>query len=321
MNNLGSVLYASRISHRTTAFFRLAPPRRSSHKFPGFLILPILLIVSVGFFPSYFVAAATKSSCPPTPNPLTRTSQIWSGYAACKVDSTGTYVTISSVSGSWKIPKILSCDTTEDSLVFVWVGIDGASDLDSQSTTVEQVGTASKCLNGTITYYAWYEYFVSNSGCFVKPIKDWTPNSGDSMDARLTANAGGTFTLSIMDTTINKPFSISSNSPTDCNISSTPRATTAEWILEVPSNHSVPDAEGVTFSGCSFTPQGGAAGSISSASGTAIFTLPLIPSAVPSDPSAAGDSFTISWVSQPGGNGGGGGFGCGTGESPRYCEA
>jgi hypothetical protein len=70
----------------------------------------------------------------------------WAGYAA-----SGSAGDFSSVSANWSQPAV-TCAPGETSYSAYWVGLDGYN-----SKTVEQIGTASDCQNGTPKYYAWYE--------------------------------------------------------------------------------------------------------------------------------------------------------------------
>src|SRR5437879_336113 len=74
------------------------------------------------------------------------TSSNWSGYA-----TTGN--TYYDVRGSWTQPAV-SCSADETAYASFWLGIDGYT-----TYTVEQIGTDADCVNGTPTYYAWYEMY------------------------------------------------------------------------------------------------------------------------------------------------------------------
>jgi hypothetical protein len=110
------------------------------------------------------------------------TSTNWSGYAV-----TGSRFT--QVSATWKQPQATCSGTAYSSF---WVGLDGDT-----SSTVEQTGTDADCSGSTPQYYAWYEMypkFPVNFGDTVAP--------GDTMNASVTTDGRGSFTLTISDTTL-----------------------------------------------------------------------------------------------------------------------
>jgi Peptidase A4 family len=109
------------------------------------------------------------------------TSTNWSGYAV-----TGSRFT--QVSATWKQPQATCSGTAYSSF---WVGLDGDT-----SNTVEQTGTDADCSGSTPQYYAWYEMypkFPVNFGDKVVP--------GDTLNASVTTDGRGNFTLTISDTT------------------------------------------------------------------------------------------------------------------------
>jgi Peptidase A4 family len=109
------------------------------------------------------------------------TSTNWSGYAV-----TGSQFT--RVSASWTQPTATCSGTAYSSF---WVGLDGDT-----SNTVEQTGTDADCSGSTPRYYAWYEMYpkfpVNLSG---------TVRPGDKLNASVTTDGRGRFTLTISDTT------------------------------------------------------------------------------------------------------------------------
>ena len=143
------------------------------------------------------------------------TSTNWSGYAV-----TGANGSVSDVKASWVVPPITagSCTSTStNQYASIWVGIDGYS-----SSTVEQIGTDSDCVNGKAVYYVWYEMYPHWSYTVNSvPIKD-----GDLISAEVSANAKGTFTLTLTNPRTGT-FTISAKMPSADRSS-------AEWILEAP---------------------------------------------------------------------------------------
>jgi hypothetical protein len=108
----------------------------------------------------------------------------WAGYAA-----SGSAGDFSSVSANWNQPAV-TCASGETSYSSYWVGLDGYD-----SRTVEQIGTASDCQNGTPTYYAWYEMYPKfGSVCSL------TVSAGDAIAASVAYDGdSGQITLKLVD--------------------------------------------------------------------------------------------------------------------------
>jgi hypothetical protein len=98
----------------------------------------------------------------------------WAGYAA-----SGSAGDFSSVSANWSQPAV-TCAPGETSYSAYWVGLDGYN-----SKTVEQIGTASDCQNGTPKYYAWYEMYPKFGAiCSLKV------SAGDAITASVSYDRG-----------------------------------------------------------------------------------------------------------------------------------
>lgn len=188
----------------------------------------VVAVLAVATVP--VAASAARSSHPPRiGGPSNATSTNWSGYAAT---GSGYH----SVSASWTQPAV-TCAAGETSYSSFWVGLDGAT-----SRTVEQTGTDSDCVNGTPTYYAWYEMYPKLGGRLAIPV-----SAGDTISASVTATPNGSFTLTL---TVNgTPQTVTGRNP-HAALSS------AEVIVEAPSsNHGPSGALGladfgtVSFSG------------------------------------------------------------------------
>lgn len=161
-------------------------------------------------------------------NTTSAASVNWSGFA----DLEGGANTISSVSGSWQIPKV-ECPNglyrNQDAFIAQWVGIDGAA-----NGTVEQLGSATQCFEGVTYYYVWYEMFPAGTveegtvACINNNVD--CPQPGDKITASVTVTAGGNYTLSLTDATRpQESFSVSAScDPSVCLDQS------AEWIVERP---------------------------------------------------------------------------------------
>ena len=153
---------------------------------------------------------------------------------------------VSAVSGTWKVPTVTGSGTTYSS---VWVGIDGYG-----SSTVEQLGTEQDVVNGKAEYSVWYEMYPAWS----IDINSMSIAPGDAISASVTYFATGThagqFQLSITDT------SQSSDSFTTYQTASQAQRSSAEWIVEAPSNgtSTLPLANfgSVTFSNATATING-----------------------------------------------------------------
>jgi len=136
----------------------------------------------------------------------------WSGYVVV-----GEPDTVSAVNGSWVVAQG-GCSSTVTTSVAEWVGIDGYN-----SSTIEQTGTASICLNGEVSYFAFYEFNLNESVTIssVKVSAGDQINAGVSYDNRtnlftswIRSSGGGSNTSS------EEVVSASRNS--------------AEWIVERP---------------------------------------------------------------------------------------
>jgi hypothetical protein len=140
----------------------------------------VLTLAAVAALVAVAASSAAKTAAHPQrlAGPTNSTSSNWSGY-----DVTGGPFT--SASASWTQPTV-TCGASETSYSSFWVGLDGDT-----SSTVEQIGTDSDCVNGTPTYYAWYELYPKGSGTLV------TIPAGAAIDASVTTDGSGNFTLSI----------------------------------------------------------------------------------------------------------------------------
>ena len=116
------------------------------------------------------------------------TSDNWSGYAV-----TGAKGSVTDVKASWTVPAV-TCPSTGDQYASFWVGIDGYS-----SNTVEQIGTDSDCVNGVPTYYAWYEFYPHPS--YTIRSNTLSVRAGDLISAEVSADAKGTFTVTLTNVT------------------------------------------------------------------------------------------------------------------------
>ena len=142
-------------------------------------------------------------------------SENWAGYAA-----TGTAGSLTSVSSSWAQPAV-TCGAT-DTFSSFWVGLDGDG-----TPTVEQTGTEADCAGGVASYQGWYEIFPNAPVFFSNPVQP-----GDAMSASVVSDGGGTFTLTLTDSTQGWTQTTQQAEP-DAQLGS------AEVIAEAPSNGTV----------------------------------------------------------------------------------
>jgi hypothetical protein len=138
-------------------------------------------------------------------------STAWSGY---DVVGGGPYT---SVSASWTQPAA-DCRQTPDGYSSFWVGLDGAV-----SSTVEQTGADSDCVNGSAVYHGWYEMYPRYPVTFSDPVAP-----GDSMSASVTYRGNGRFQLVLRDHTRGWTRTVTSRSTHAAR-------TSAEVIAEAPS--------------------------------------------------------------------------------------
>jgi Peptidase A4 family len=165
----------------------------------------------------------------------------WAGYAV-----TGSTGSVTSVYASWVVPTA-TCAATPSGYAAFWTGIDGWT-----SSTVEQIGTDSDCVNllgtetGVPTYYAWVEFYpqnpflvgnYSNAGVCLSDCV----YPGDKMVASVTVLGAGAstpapkgsshssteFGVTVVDVTRGWEYSTSAAVPGA-------KQTSAEWIAETP---------------------------------------------------------------------------------------
>jgi hypothetical protein len=163
---------------------------------------------------SYKTANSTKQS------PLTQLptiSENWSGYADIPPTTSDVFT---SVHGRFTQPKI-TCTGVANQFTSNWVGLDGFD-----NETVEQDGTFAYCAgkhHNHADYYAWYEMYPAGS------VEVFKVRPGNIIDASVTTNGSGAFSLTISDLTTGK----SKDHAASCAISTCVLGS-AEWIIERP---------------------------------------------------------------------------------------
>jgi len=233
-------------------------------------------------------------------------SQNWSGYA----DNQDTY---NSVAASWIQPAV-NCSAgggggggilnsllggkglgnllgPGSSAASFWVGLDGYS-----SNSVEQLGADSDCNGTTPTYYAWWEMFPNPSQVL---SSSYPVHPGDQMTAWVASNGSGTtFFLALKDATAGWFFDTTQNASPGFGRSS------AEVVAEAPSSCNIlfcrelplSDFGQVGFGNADLIDNSGNNGSLASFNANAItMTAGNKTLAVPSNLSADGRSFSVSW--------------------------
>jgi hypothetical protein len=227
------------------------------------------------------------------------TSQNWAGYVA---GANGTAFT--RVSGSWVQPSANA--SAGDGYSAFWVGLGG----DSQSQSLEQIGTQADVSGGQTIYYAWYELVPS------APVKlSLQINPGDHISASVSVS-GSNVTVSLTDQATGASFNKTLQM-------SNPDTSSAEWIAEAPSavygdgtTQTLPLADfgSVKFTSATAT-AGGQTGSISSWTSQAVQLSGSGGGAQPTSPASDGLSFSVGWegssatATDTGYGYGGGGYG------------
>ncbi len=173
--------------------------------------LIVIDIIVIGYSVSLFLTSPNLAN---EPAPL-RVSQ-WSGYmVAPDVQDQSPLVT--GVSASWTVPQVEPSEN--NTFLGVWVGIGGYGE-----DTLIQTGTEQECIDGRVSYYAWYEllpaHLVRIPGLHVRP--------GDLITASvsLVSHDANTWSIKINDITRSEQFKkvVVYNSS----------MRSAEWILERP---------------------------------------------------------------------------------------
>ncbi len=215
------------------------------------------------------------------------TSSNWSGYS---VSADG--ATFTDVKGRWTQPSV-TCVPGQSFSSF-WIGLGGAT---SQSQGLEQTGTEGDCGQPQPVYSAWYELIPA--GPVTLPL---AISAGDVVSAEVTENADATATLTVRNETKGTSSVVQVPVPS-------PDYTSAEWIAEAPSQcspfaHSLCKVQPlanfgtVVFSSGTATANGHE-GPIADPAWTADpVTLEAnsgVLAAEPSDLSADGGSFNVTW--------------------------
>jgi hypothetical protein len=181
--------------------------------------LGVLCLLALAGANSTKAAALTYGGERVTATGPTEVSSNWSGYTLTSADPAGT-TAFSDVTGTWVQPKV-SCRVGRRDAVAFWVGLGGNSE---GSNALEQLGTAAEC-NGLSTkprYSVWWEIIPAAS---VEVKLKLSP--GDKVTAAVLVN-GNQVTMSLKNVTHGTRFTKTVTVP-EVDTSS------AEWIAEAPS--------------------------------------------------------------------------------------
>ena len=266
-------------------------------------ILPALVIAVVLGTLRTAVADTIQTNASPTvvdtPRPIgpsNSNSYNWAGYVA----SAGSGQQFTSVLGSWTVPSVTSSKGSGNTYSSCWVGLDG-----SGSSTVEQIGTEADVINGTPTYYAWYEYYPSQT----EQMLNMLVSPGNQMSASVTWDgyqtlpsglSGYVYVLDLRD------ISTSAEISQTLFLGSDAARASAEWIAEAPTVNgqvaSLANFGTVAFSGASAALGTGPETVISGLSSTALNMVAANGTTVLASTSSlngAGNGFSVTTAPEP----------------------
>jgi hypothetical protein len=129
----------------------------------------------------------------------------WSGYIS--LPKSGKTTKFSFVEANYSVPSV-NCSVTSYAFSYHWVGLDGWND-----GTVEQDGVGSFCVNGSPTYFAWYEMYPAS------PTIEFYLNPGDSISSTVDFYKGNYY-LALTDSISGQGFDIETQCASTCNNSS-----------------------------------------------------------------------------------------------------
>jgi peptidase A4-like protein len=206
----------------------------------------------------------------------------WSGYAAYNS-------TFSHVVGDWTVPTA-NCSAVrgkQTSIASAFVGIDGFL-----SNTVEQGGTDTDCLGKTPFYVAWYEFFPARAVFLDQG--SYPVDAGDRMHAEVSVS-GSTATITLQN--LSRGWTLT---PSPSLSSSSFEFSSAEWILEAPTNR-LTNFGTINFSNAAATGGGTTNGAISDFTNDKITMLTRngrTARATPSTLTSGGTAFSVNFNHQ-----------------------
>ncbi len=148
--------------------------------------------------------------------PLVSNNTNWAGYVVAS-DLQNPQSTVTSVSASWTVPKVVT--SFQDEFSAIWIGIGGFFD-----NSLIQTGTEQDSIQGQSEYSAWLELLPQTS----MTIDTITVSPGDQMSASiiLVDPIIDEWTIDIRDLTTNQEYSNNFVYPSS--------QLSAEWIVERP---------------------------------------------------------------------------------------
>ncbi|HEX7083865.1 MAG TPA: G1 family glutamic endopeptidase [Gaiellaceae bacterium] len=182
------------------------------------------------------LAAAAFAALVAAPGAFASTSDVlpqhsanWAGYAVSDATTLSTGTTdpsqtaplqFTSVTATWKVPKVTCAADASPAYSAFWVGLGGYSD---GAQALEQIGVDSDCTReAKPTYYAWYELVPAPSVHLTLQVQ-----GGDTVTA--SVNVSGTDVLvQVKNRTRRSAFT--RHLPME-----SPDLSSAEWIAEAPS--------------------------------------------------------------------------------------
>ena len=149
------------------------------------------------------------------------TSLDWAGYIITS-DFTNPKPVVTSVSGSWIVPEIIS--SQQDAFSAIWIGIGGQSD-----QTLVQIGTEQDSIDGQPAYSAWYEVLPDYSIA----ISEMKISTGDKIAASISLidSVNNLWLVSIEDESKGQRF--------EKTVFYESSRLSAEWIVERPTINNV----------------------------------------------------------------------------------
>jgi hypothetical protein len=232
----------------------------------------------------------------------------WAGYVVTASDTSYT-----SVTATWKQPKIACGASDAGASSAFWVGLGGYA---TSSQSLEQIGTSADCSSttGRPTYYAWYELVPDDSDT----ISSLPVSPGDVITTSVNiVDGGSSVLLQVKNRTRGKTF-------TTTRPFASADSSSAEWVAEAPSEcdqYRCRQLSLSNFGSVQFTKLAAlgnsVGGTLTSSPGWTATSVSLVPTqsrgffpgpdrlsveassqagATPSAPTADGRGFTVSWA-------------------------
>jgi hypothetical protein len=212
-------------------------------------------------------------------------SSNWCGYVSAPMFNQKADGTVSYVSGTWTVPKLVA--TKDSTYCAIWVGMDGFL-----GTSVEQIGTSHNWENGVQQNYAWFEMYPHGA----YQINGFPDEKGDQISAHVLYAGSDTFKMTIT----NHTKAVTTAIPVNYTKSTTAQRSSAEWVVEAPYSGSILELAdfGVTSIKDCKTTINGVTGTINNshwANDAITMTANKIIKAQASKLSADGSSFNVAW--------------------------